>query len=114
MSGLEDRTGFRMGSGTKKQRKWTQAEVALVQHLYASGRTFSQIACNLGVGKGAIASLLNRHPQERHALGNQITRWRVKQLLISDYSIEQSAEMTGARLEIAQSVFDEIHKGELK
>ena len=90
------------------KRNWSPEAVALVERLHRQGRTYSQIACNLGVGKGAISGLFRTRIKGETLASLDVLQWRIKQLLLSDYSCRDAAEICNCDVSVAYEVFDEI------
>lgn len=108
MSNLTQRAANKRAPKAVKYRKWSREEVALVELLHSQGRSYSEIACGIGVSRSAISSLFNNRISPKLRPRQNDMRWRVKQLIMSDYPCREAARITGADVALAQEVFDEF------
>ena len=91
---------------TVKYRDWKPQEIALIERLRANGLTYSQIACNVGTSKSAIASLFrNRIDPVADAGGPVGLRWRIRQLLTAGYGPREISSRIDAPLSLVLDEF---------
>lgn len=94
----------------RKRQRWHPSKVAVVERLVNSGKSYSEIACAIGVSKGSIASLVANRIHPKPSAANETLRWRLRQLITAGFTPEEAADLINADVLIARDVFDEIYE----
>ena len=93
-----------------KHRTWKPREIVLVESLLASGATYAQIACRIGVDRKAIKNLVDRRldPSVREAARERLI-WRAKQVVTAGYTTAEAVDLFGFAPDIAEAAFLEVY-----
>jgi hypothetical protein len=86
---------------------WSEFEIARAKKLRNQGHTYGQIGKVLGRSASSVECAVSRYSKSGSRLdyGSE-TVWRCRQLIISDYSTEETAAIIGCPLEVAQQARD--------